>query len=304
MYPKKIHLTAALTSLFLTASGLQASIIIDAYTDPTNDRFSNSSFFELDSFDLSGIGQDGSGKWATAISRNVVISAAHFASSGTIYFYPGNDATEAPVTRTVSSGTKIGSTDLYVSVLSAALPSSITHYSFASETLSGTPGSTPSVVANAGIYQGLNAYLFGRSPFDTGSDPNRENYNDQAVGRNVISGYSENVPFLGNTDADAILFARDSMGEANYDTYEAKFQSGDSGGPTFVEISGELRLLGTNAFIYNPSAFEIGGDGSGINYTGNQVAFLNSFIAIHAVPEPGSLTLFALAMNIVAIRRR
>ena len=304
MCQKKTHLIAAISLLFLAASSLHASIIIDGYTDPTNDRFSNSSFFELDGFDLSGIGQDGSGKWATAISRNVVISAAHFSSTGTIYFYPGNDSTEAPVTRTVVSGTKIGSTDLYVSVLSASLPNSIKHYSFATEPLSGTPGTTPLTVANAGIYQGLNAYLFGRSPFDTESDPNREYYNDQAVGRNIVSGYSENVPFLGNTNADAILFTRDSMGDSNYVTYEAKFQSGDSGGPTFVDVSGELRLLGTNAFIYGSTEFEIGGNGSGINYTGNQAAFLNNFIAINAVPEPGSLILFALAMSICAIRRR
>ncbi len=285
-----------------------ADIMIDGYTPITNDRFNSDRDQALDfiagQFDLSGIAQNAGGWWATAISRNVIITAAHAAQSGAFYFYPGNDPLQSPVIRNVIGGTKVGSTDLYVGVLNQNLPDSITHYQFATEALNGTPPGTdpPYAVDDAGIYQGMNAYLFGRS------QTSHPLFQNQAVGRNLVSGYSENVPFSRNLDNDSLLFARDTFGDVNYETYEAMFQGGDSGGPTFVEIDGELRLIGTNAFIYGPDAdgvddFEIGGIGSGINYTGNQATFIQNYIMTNAVPEPSTLGLVAASCMLLLMRR-
>lgn len=84
-------LTLILVSCLLAFEGttsLYAAIVIDGYTHATNDRFTDSPTFVLNGSDLSGVGQDASGRWATAISRNVIISANHFQPSGTVFSFP------------------------------------------------------------------------------------------------------------------------------------------------------------------------------------------------------------------------
>ena len=277
----------ALGLLFTMSPTLWADIIINGFTDATNDRFTNSSSFIMNQFDLSGVGQDAGGKWATAISRNVVISAYHNRPSGTISFFETNSLAGPMVTRNIVSGMKIGSTDLYLAVLDSNLPNSIKSYSYATEPLMGVPGT----VTSAGIYDGLNAYLFGLSPTVHPA------FSDSAVGRNIVSNYAEDEIFQGNTDNDSILFVNDAVGSPDFVPFEAMFVSGDSGGPTFVDVGGSLVLLGTNAFTFtNPN-------GSGINYTGNQAAATQNFIDVNAVPEPSSIVLTALGLGYVSYRR-
>ncbi len=291
-----------------TVEFARADIVIANYTAATNDRFAvdgnGNSFpnFIAANFNLSGIGQTNAGQWATAISRNVVITAFHARPGigSTINFYSDNNPSTASVTSTIASGTRVGSTDLYLAVLSQPLPSSIVNYSFVQESLSGPPwsGNSGTIVA-AGSLQGLNTYMFGRSP------ASHIDSQDQAVGRNLITGYSENVAFNG-TDNDSILMIDDNFPTASPDfvQHEAYFQGGDSGGPTFVEINGELVLLGTNGFIFDGVDFQnVPFRGSGVNYTGNQAAFINNFIAISAVPEPSSLLLIAVATACTPARR-
>lgn len=286
---------------------IRADIIIDGYSHATNDRFTNSGSFVMSGFDLSGVGQtDGGisptdGRWATLISPNVVVSALHYAPSGTVYFYPGNDPNAAPVTRTVVSGVQVGDTDLWLGVLDSPVPSSIKFYSYATTPLSGTPGQ----LVSAGPYQGLNAYWFGKSPFDHNADPNdnRWSYNDQAVGRNLIDWYVENVTFGSYTDCDALLSL---YGNNPFVTgspavqYECWLQGGDSGGPLFVDVGGQLVLLGTNAFIYSLNNGQF--VGSGVNYIGNHAQFIADFIA--SVPEPGSAVLVLVLAGAALSRRR
>jgi hypothetical protein len=274
------------------ASGLRADIIIDSYTAATNDRFTNSGAFIASAFSLSGVGQDASGRWATAISRNVIITAQHFPASGAVNFYADNNPLSAPVIRNIVSGVVVPGTDLYLAVLDSELPASIVHFGYATQALAGPNGQ----LANAGIYQNLNAYLFGRSP-----EPHPI-FRDQAIGRNRITGYVENVAFNGNPDNDSLIMFYESVGNPDYVQYEAYLQVGDSGAPLFVEIGGQLRLLGINSFINsgglggNPPFF------SGITYTGNQAAFITNYI--NAVPEPGSSILIALGSLGFVLRRR
>jgi hypothetical protein len=147
----------------------------------------------------------------------------------------------------------------------------------------------------------LNAYLFGRSPEADDGNPN-EWIRSQAVGRNSITGYVENINFLGNTDNDALLLFYEGGGGAGSVQYEAYLQGGDSGAPMFVDINGQLVLLGTNAFINTGG---LGGTPpifSGINYTGNQAAFITNYI--NAVPEPSVVFLLALGQLGCLFRRR
>lgn len=286
--------------ILLTASlQVKAAIVIQGYSDATNDRFSNDAAFIGASLDWSGVGQAANGRWATAISRNVVISAFHLAPSGQVRFYEGNNPAATAVSRTIASTTRITGTDLSVHVLSSPLPSSIRHYNFVTEFLAGPPPSGGnSTIVDAGSLQNLNAYLVGRSPFNENSSATDDRFawNDQAIGRNRITGYSENVPFFSNVDNDSLFFFRDAPGSADAVAFEAYFQTGDSGGPAFIDVGGELVLLGTNAFINDASSST---QFSGINYIGNQASAINSFIAVNAIPEPTSgialLTFLALA---------
>ncbi len=289
-----------------------ADIIIQGYTDATNDRFSNNAAFIASAFNLSGVGQTNdanpilAGRWATAISRNVIVSAEHYAPGSPlpIHFYPGNDPSVSPVVRTVESSVQVPGTDLWLARLNAFLPSNIAHYSFAAEPLTGPNPPNQNVfgtLVTAGSLQGRNAYMFGRSPFNEDANPNdnRFVFNDQAIGRNLITGYVENAntPFM-QTDNDMLVLFFDSA-PPNQVPFEALLQGGDSGGPLFVEINGEFILLGINSVASsgNP-AF------SGISYIGNQAAFVNNFIA-NAIPEPASglLTVAGLA-GLVILRRR
>ncbi len=290
-----------------------ADIVIDGYSDAANDRFTNDPGFVMSSFDVSGVGQVGlpdnvtpaqsgiESRWATAISRNVVISANHFrpvytdpndSLGETINFYAGNDPGLSPVSRTVTSWLRVGATDIWLGVLNANLPNEIAHYQIADRFLSGSPG----VFSSAGDYAGLNAYLFGRSPKSNAVDQ------DQAVGRNRVTAFIENSGVLGS-NSDVLAFDFDQFGDADHVTHEAHFVGGDSGGPTFVEFQNELILLGTNIFVYeDPNTNEV--LGSAVNYVGNQKSFIDDFIALNAVPEPGNAMIILLGSLVTARRRR
>ena len=130
-----------------------------------HDRFANDSQFIANSFDLSGVAINDDGRWLTMVSENVYLSAAHFApaSGSSVTFYAGNDPSGVTATRTLTSTQqRIGSTDLYVGTLDAALPGGFTFYDFATEDITSLVGGLSSF--SNSIYNGENAYVFGRSP--------------------------------------------------------------------------------------------------------------------------------------------
>lgn len=267
--------------LTLAQESSRASIVIDNYSDAVNDRFTNNASFIASAYDLSGIGQANSGRWATAISSNVVISANHFEPGGTVSFYPGNDPSVTPESRSIAGSTRVASSDLWLAVLDAPLSSSIATYEFAAEFLSGALDT----VEAAGSFQGDIALLVGRSPK---SNPA---FQDQAFGQNRISGYQENVSVNG-PDTDALLLVQDAPGDADFVSSEAFVQVGDSGAPAFVVSGGELLLLGTNSFNFGPPP-DGSPSGSGVNYVGNHAAFISDYINANAVPEPNCLAVLA-----------
>ncbi len=284
----------------LLSAPTQAAVI-DSYTAATNDRFTNSPNFIASSFNLSGVGQSASGRWATLISPNVVVSAFHFlpGTGAAINFYPSNNPSSGAVQRTVTAtNVKVGSTDLWLGVLDSNVPSSIKSFKFSNTLLTGTIPNGNFPIDPAGVFQGNNAYLMGRSP------ENFPAFQSQEVGRNLITGFSENVAFEGNSNNDSLILAYDRPGSNDYVQYESHVVVGDSGAPLFVNINGELVLLGTNAFRLD----DANGNavGSGINYIGNQSDFISNFIAVNAVPEPSSMCLaaFAAIAGYVAMRRR
>jgi hypothetical protein len=96
---------------------------------------------------------------------------------------------------------------------------------------------------------------------------------------------------------------------------EAHFNAGDSGGPTFILVGGQLQLLGGNMFIQSygdpgepplPPGVADPVEYSGSTYLPAYVAQINALIA---VPEPSSLALCGLigagaVARLVRARRR
>lgn len=300
MYRRILNFSFFLILASLLSRTSNAQIIIDGFTDATNDRFTNSSSFVGAGFDLTGIG-NGAG-WSTLISNNVIITANHSRATGISSFYESNDPNPPSINRSVGPGQRIGTTDLYLAVLDSPLPPSIKFYDFATEAISAPPfdpDTNPGFSA-AGSFQNENAFLFGVSP--TVRTNARE---DQAVGRNRISGYLEDLPFttgpLAGTESDFLILLNDAPSDPDFVQHEALLQGGDSGAPFFVEVNGELQLLGINSF--NGAT----GDGtqlSGISYIGNYADEINAFISANAVPEPGVLGVGLIAMIGLSTRRR
>ena len=291
----KSFLVLAGTFFLTLGSTASADIIIDGYTDEENDRFTNSSSFIAAGLDFSGVGRRPS--WGTLIAPNVVIGAAHAigGAAGQYEFYADNDPNSTPVVRSEISRSRISGTDLTLVLLDANVGPTITHYNFAQEVLSADPfdADTNSGLFNAGSFQDEVAYVFGISPADSASTAV-----DQAVGRNRVSGYIENIDFQGNVDNDSLLFARDFEGDDDFVEHETLVQGGDSGAPVFIERNGELLLIGVNSFRATDNTF------SGITYTGNLAGEINSFITLNAVPEPSSVTLLVIAGLGAFVRRR
>ena len=292
---------AIFVALLALSQVAQGDIQIDGYTDATNDRFSNSGSFVLSGYNLSGVGQvssaSGQGRWATLLSPNVVISAWHFPppTNAQVTFHLDNDPNSTPIVRTVTStSTRVGGTDIWLGVLDAPVTGA-TYYGIADEVLSGPPGGGAGNIVNAGSFQDVNSYMFGRSPKSNVA------WRDQAVGRNRILGYWENVVFNGS-DNDSLIMEYNRNSDAEYVQYEAHFRGGDSGGPFFIERNGSLLLLGTNGFVLNDNLGQT--VASGVNYVGNRASTIRDFVNLHSVPEPTSgLLLCGLGGVLLAVRR-
>ncbi len=280
------------------SSDAWADIQIAGFNANANDRFANNPSFVLNGRNLSGVGLTNGGGfdgvvgvWATLISPNVVISANHNIPNIPISFYPNNNPGSTPFTYSVVSSQRIGTTDLWLGRLNVPVDASISYYAFATEVLSGpAPGPDP-ILVPAGTLQGENGYVFGVSP--TVRPPTQ----DVAVGRNIITGYTEDVFGVGLGTMDLLYLNRDASNPAGF---EAVVQPGDSGAPFFIERAGAPLLLGINSVLFgtiaNPTA-------TGVSYMGNEAVAIQAFINASAVPEPSSLQLLGLVATTLLIGR-
>jgi len=142
-------------------------------------------------------------------------------------------------------------------------------------------------------YSGANSYMFGRSENPNGLGASV----DAAVGRNVLDGYVEDVSAAGST-GDAVTATDDTIGAV---TYEAALEVGDSSGPMFVDVSGDLTIVGANWILLDTAV----ADSSGFTYLGNHSDDIQTFIDAHPVPEPSTYALFAGAATLaLALARR
>lgn len=274
-----------------------SAINIDGFATLENDRFSVAGEGETKNFvaagyDMSGIAISDSGHWVTMVSENVFISANHFfpADNTSVTFYSSNDPSGPSLTRTVNTSQRIGSSDLRIGVLDQALTGDYAHYSFLTGDLDfGGDGffTTPST-----------ALLLGRSEtaFTTSQD--------MAVGVNAIDYWIQSATAAGTTDS-ALATILNDVGDANYRTYEAGLQGGDSGAPLLGDDGfGNLTIVGINWFIgqVDTNGEVAGGveDVNGFSYVGNYDTEIQTYIDANAVPE---LSNFAWMLGVLGAGR-
>ncbi len=272
------NFSVCLVVLLALSPHAQGDIVIQGYTDATNNRFTNSPSFIASNFNLSGIGLTAGAVWGTLVSPNVIVSATHYPPSGAITFFPNNDPSSTAVTRQVTGNTmQINNSDVWVAQLDTPVDSTITFFPFGTAQLTGPSNAMngpndPLLQGSAGIYAGLDGYVVGRSP------GNNDNTQDHAIGRNVISYFAKDVPQSGLTDT--LVFEIN-----NSHPFEATLAQYDSGAPFFVDINNQLVLLGVNSINDIPN--NVAG---GVAYLGNQetATAIQSFINSSAVPEPSA----------------
>ena len=306
----RLFATLIIFPSFWLATSVQAAIIIDSFSSPAHDRFSNDPSFVANGYNLSGIAiadlnpgtntSSTDGRWLTMISPNVFLSVHHASfyppNGQSVTFYSSNDPLGSSTTRTVHSSQRIGTSDIRIGALNTPLPSSYASYDYASASfdLTGVP---PGSVVETPLapYYGENAFLFGRSPTIWATE------NDIAVGRNVLDRWVVDA----DGTHDAIGAIRDSVGDSNYSSSEAYLQVGDSGGPLMIDDGfGGLTIVGLNWFI------DTLGDESQINgfsYLGNYSDDIDTYLAAHPVPEPRQIALllaFFAASSCLAKRDR
>jgi hypothetical protein len=282
-------------------SYLFASINIIGYDPLANDRFMNDASFFAGGLDLSGValvntgqgpdfsGDDG-GRWVTMLSRNVFITANHFAPGvgSSVTFHQTNSALGASFSASVEETMRIGSTDIRVGTLDVALPDGYAYYD-----IWNAPFSSAAPVQ----ISGPNVLTFGRSEGDYAVNQ------DVAVGQNNLNLFFPSQTVGGATgDAGAMTFDDPGL------TYESQFGLGDSGAPAMVVVGGNLTMVGVNWFVgsINNGATEISGFTYLPNYQSEIQTYIDENPEVIIVPEP-SVSAFFLglgALGLVFRRRR
>jgi hypothetical protein len=274
------------------------------YTDDPTQTVNNSTFYQS-GLDLSGVGWKlpgifgpggGTAYNVTMIDSTHFISNWHVNAPGgimlgdTINFRPAG--TSSNLTRTVTN---------LQQVTNLGLGGSGVPDGSGSDVMLGTlnapfaPGSGIATypIAAAGTVQQV-VYLYGR---------------ESALGRNNISPSAPGNPnpvILADVGTGATATFRMDYDQPNSNpdalastvgSDEAHFNAGDSGGPTFVLVGGQLQLLGGNMFIQSygdpgepalPPGVSDPVEYSGATYLPFYTAQINALIA---VPEPSSLAL-------------
>lgn len=284
-----------------------AAISIQNFTPATNDRFANDPAFTAAAYDWSGVGRAADGKWVTMLSSNVFIGANHYhpglPGSGvgtTVSFFAGNDPGATPISGTIAGAQQIGSTDLWIGYLASPLPGSIASYGIATIPLTGATYGASSVANQFAYLSGLSPTVggYGASPLT-----------NQATGTNRIEGFQQSLTVSGST-GDVLFLAENLPGDPGFvmTSFETDVNGGDSGSPLMTISGGNLVVSGI-AWASGTTDIDPGPGTSTRNlavytYTGNYTTAIQAYITAHAVPEPSTLALLAVAFLFIGRKRR
>ena len=264
------------------------ALSLQSYSAASHHRFADDPAFIGSGYDWSGVAYNGD--WATRISDTYYVTAWHARATGSLTFYEDNDPLGNTVTRTSSSLTRIGTTDIAIGRFNSSPGATIAIYGIADEfTTQATFASSP--------YFDMEAFVVGLNGTGGNTTTNFR------VGRNELDGFYDDVvlvPPAANV-TDMITYDNDSPGLG---ADEAYLQSGDSGAPLFITVGSELVLIGIHAGI-DPTL-------SASSFLSNYITEISALVEaggesltlISAVPEPSSSLLFALGAVILMLRRR
>jgi len=263
--------------------------------------------------DLSGVGWTFAGSVpfsVTMVSERHFIGAAHAAPGpgGQISFFDSVSnvvrtyqvqSGRRPLTEFVNSQGQLQSlpSDVFLGTLTAPIPAT-DHIGFFA---------VPSGAENSFV---------GASTLPYGQNPAYGVANQLHLGRN-------NVQFLTTTSFDGNNPVNEASRVFAYDYTPANagefyLIGGDSGGPSFLNLSGRLTLLGGHYGVTNPTTTPNPGDQSVDTFLPYYIGQLNAFMAMDtdsthpngyaltvvAVPEPGTLFLTGMAAVVAAYVRR
>jgi len=212
-------------TLAAVAAPTAATMLISGYDPALHDRFYSGAdrAFIAEGYDLSGVGRSASGQWGTMISDSYFVSAAHWHPSGSLTFYSDNTTVSAH-TYAIAGGQKIGDTDLWLGKLATPLDPAHNIAPFATEQYT-----------SASDYTGQIIYTYGQP---------------HIIGRNEITRVTTSV--AGSSTGTAIKYYYDDPGLG---IDESMLQSGDSGGPSFGVVDGQLVLWGVHWYIGSSSPY-------------------------------------------------
>lgn len=275
----------------------EAATAIQSFSAETNDRFANNEAFIGADFDFSGVGRDASGRWAVMLSSTVYLSANHYAAAGSLIFYEGNDPSATPITATVLTGERIGTSDLWIGRLDSPLPSSIAFYNYVT-------------IPPAGVGVLMDEFVFmgGISPTTTGYGSGSPDVTDQTVGTNRIEGFQANAVAVGAV-GDILFTVENFNGDEDYlhTTHEAQLATGDSGSPLLL-VSGESLVVAGIALGVGP--VEIGPEGeeetrnaTAFTYTGSYSMQIGNYLLGLPIPEPSLALLMVVSIVSMGARR-
>lgn len=284
---------------------------IQSYDDARNDRFyvGNDKDFLGQSFDFSGVGNTagvaGTGTWATMISPSFFVTAAHYhpANNASLTFFENNDPSGPSHSYTVQSGvgmtidgTDLGlPSDLWLGKLTAPInpADNIATYSILQ-------------LPNQSDYLNLPIFVYGvphrvgRNQITAIGNVDEKDVNDIPIKRTRAMVYEYNDP-------PPLLIGGD----------EAYLHGGDSGGPSFISIGGQLTLAGTHYFNSDQTHTDppaVNEDFSGDSFVPYYISQLNARMlqldpntteqVTVVVPEPAGVLLIGLAGLLLGRRRR
>lgn len=219
------------TLMLMSPTLSRSEMIVRDYTPARNYRFYAASdrAFVGHSYDFSGVGLGSDGHWATLVTDNCFLSAVHLhpAVGAKVTFWGSNSLTGASYTHTVTGGTRIGTTDLWLGWFDEAVDRSIARYP------------VPKLRSSKACL-GFTLYNYGRT---------------HRVGRNVLDMLG--VCQLGSSTGKIAAYDYDDNDTPSVGGDESFLQVGDSGAPSFVVFNSRLALIGIHWSISNNPASSI-----------------------------------------------